>query len=83
MKGTRGILLALAVVTAVPACMVSGSARVRGGAVVVYEEPPEPRVEVELTNTRPGFVWVRGRWRGQPHGASGNCRRTGLTPPSP
>jgi hypothetical protein len=47
-----------------PACYVhgSGGAVVSGPAVVVEveEEPPPPRVVV--VDTRPGFVYVEGRW---------------------
>jgi hypothetical protein len=30
------------------------------GYVEVYDEPPPPRVVV--VDTRPGFIWVEGRW---------------------
>jgi hypothetical protein len=58
---SRHLLLVLAL--AMPACMVSGrgTMAVETGAVVVYEEPPPPRAEVQV-HSRPGFVWVRGRW---------------------
>jgi hypothetical protein len=44
------------------ACIVRahGHARVGGPVVVVEEEPPPPRVVV--VETRPGFVWIEGRW---------------------
>ncbi len=47
------------------ACVVTARGRVSGGAVVVYEEPPPPRAEVEVQQSRSGYVWVRGRhdWR--------------------
>jgi hypothetical protein len=60
MKGFRPILVALAIGLTVPACLVSATGRVRGGALVVYEEPPAPRVETY--QPRAGAVWVKGRW---------------------
>jgi hypothetical protein len=62
MKKTLGSLLLAALL--LPACVVrgSGSAHVSGPVAVVEveEEPPPPRVvHVE---TRPGFLWVEGRW---------------------
>jgi len=47
-----------------PACVVHGSghAHVSGPVAVVEveEEPPPPRVVV--VETRPGFIWIEGRW---------------------
>lgn len=61
-KHTLGSLLFAALL--LPACMVhgSGSAYVSGPVAVVEveEEPPPPRVVV--VQSRPGFVWVEGRW---------------------
>ena len=62
MKNTLGSLLFAALL--LPACVVrgSGSAYVSGPVAVVEveEEPPPPRVVV--VETRPGFVWIEGRW---------------------
>lgn len=53
--------LALATAIAAPACTVRGSGYVGASTTpVVYQEPPQPQVEV--VQTRPGYVWVRGRW---------------------
>ena len=59
---SRHLLLVLAL--AMPACVVSGRGSMAvetTGPVVVYEEPPPPRAEVQVTS-RPGFVWIKGRW---------------------
>ena len=62
MKNIVGSLLLAALL--LPACVVrgSGGAYVSGPTAVVEveEEPPQPRVVV--VETRPGFVWVEGRW---------------------
>jgi hypothetical protein len=65
MNRSRNIItslgFALALASVVPACIVTGTARVRTrGAVVVRTAPPAPQQE-EL-RTRAGYVWVRGRW---------------------
>ncbi len=64
----RRILSALALTTAlasvVPACVVSGTARMRG--TVAYSEPPPPREE--YVESRPGFIWVQGRWERERRG---------------
>jgi hypothetical protein len=56
------VALALALGATVPACVVraQGSARFRSGAVVVYDQPPEPRYE--QVTVRPGYLWIRGHW---------------------
>ncbi len=69
MKRSARILSALGLVVALgasSACVVRAQGRVRTGAVVVYEEPPPPQAEVEYTQGRAGYVWVRGRydWQG-------------------
>ncbi len=48
------------------ACVVTARGRVHTGAVVVYEEPPAPQEEIEFTQGRAGYVWIRGRhdWQG-------------------
>ena len=58
----RNLLLVLAL--GAPACMVHGrgSMAVESTTPVVYQEPPAPQVEVEYSQHRPGYVWVRGRW---------------------
>jgi hypothetical protein len=67
MKGSRRLVstlvFALAVGVTVPSCVVRGSARVSGGALVVYDAPPEPQYE-EVT-VRPGYVFIHGRWNWQ------------------
>jgi len=57
----------LAALVALPACLVEGHARVVGPPppvatveVEVEEAPPPPRTVV--VETRPGFIWVEGRW---------------------
>jgi hypothetical protein len=65
MNRSRRILtslgFALALAATVPACVVSGQARVRTrGAVVITEAPPPP--QEERIEVRSGYVWVRGRW---------------------
>src|SRR5262245_7356881 len=66
MNRTRRIMsalaLALVVATTASACVVTatGRARFRGGAVVVYDEPPAPRYE--QVTVRPGQVFIRGHW---------------------
>ncbi len=61
---SRKILFALGLLIAAsaPACVArgSGSMAVSATPVVVYEEPPQPRVEAVVA--RPGFVYVKGRW---------------------
>jgi len=69
MKRSARIISALGLVLALgmsSACVVAAHGRVRTGAVVVYEEPPAPREEVEYSQGRAGHVWVRGRydWQG-------------------
>ncbi|HWU88953.1 MAG TPA: hypothetical protein VN253_16920 [Kofleriaceae bacterium] len=62
MKSALGSLLLAALL--LPACVVhgSGAAYVSGPVAVVEveEEPPPPRVVV--VETRPGFLWIEGRW---------------------
>lgn len=52
----------LAAVLGSTGCVVRGhgSVGVRPASVVVYDAPPPPRVET--VETRPGFIWIRGRW---------------------
>ncbi len=45
---------ALATVPAMTGCYASG------GAYVVEDAPPPPRAEVVVS--RPGYVWIHGRW---------------------
>lgn len=59
---SKSLIALLFAATLVPACYVQGSARVHGPvAVVEVEEAPPPprRVVVE---SRPGFVWIEGRY---------------------
>lgn len=62
MRNTLGSLLLAALM--LPACMVHGSghAHVSGPVAVVEveEEPPPPRTVV--VETRPGFIWIEGRY---------------------
>ncbi|HUQ00982.1 MAG TPA: YXWGXW repeat-containing protein [Kofleriaceae bacterium] len=62
---TSALLLA-ALLGSTSACVVTARGRVRTGAVVVYEEPPAAREEIEYSQGRSGYVWVRGRydWQG-------------------
>jgi hypothetical protein len=61
---TRGLIVALLMIASTSSgCMVRarGDLRFRPvGIVIVNEEPPPPRVTV--VETRPGFIWVEGRW---------------------
>ena len=62
---SRHLLLVLALGGSLStACMVRGrgTVGVQTESAVVYEEPPPPRAEVEITTARPGYVFVRGRW---------------------
>jgi len=43
-------------------CMVSGDAAVYTPDVVVTTAPPEPVYEVEVTQPRPGMVWIGGHY---------------------
>src|SRR5688572_9578249 len=63
MKGTRGIVLALVIGMTGSACVIRASGRVRGGALVVYDEPPA--AQEERYEARAGYVYVRGRWNWQ------------------
>ncbi len=64
MKRSRRIFttlgLALALGATVPACVVSGSGRLRTRGTVVVDAPPPPREE--RIETRSGYVFVRGHW---------------------
>jgi len=54
---------ALAVGATAPACLVTAQGQGRwrsSGSVVVYDEPPQP--QYEQVETRPGYVYIRGRW---------------------
>jgi WXXGXW repeat (2 copies) len=51
------LMLTLSVATA-PACVVTGTARMRG--TVAYSEPPPPQQEV--VQRRDGYIWIQGRW---------------------
>lgn len=42
------------------ACIVRARGHVGGPVVVVEEEPPPPRTVV--VTTRPGYIWIDGRW---------------------
>ncbi|MDB4963059.1 MAG: hypothetical protein JWP01_3058 [Myxococcales bacterium] len=53
--------LAIAAGIAAPGCTVRGSGYVGASTTpVVYQEPPQP--QVEQVSSRPGYVFVRGRW---------------------
>ncbi|MBK7535960.1 MAG: YXWGXW repeat-containing protein [Myxococcales bacterium] len=51
-------VLATAVAAVAPACIVTGTAGMRG--TVAYSQPPPPQEEV--VEVRTGQVWIRGRW---------------------
>lgn len=56
-KSLAALLVAGAALTTIPAmtgCFASE------GAYVVEDSPPPPREEVVVS--RPGFVWIQGRW---------------------
>lgn len=53
--------LALGAGIAAPACVVRGSGYVGASTTpVVYQEPPQ--AQVETVTSRPGYLWVHGRW---------------------
>lgn len=54
--GTLG--LATVAALAAPACIVTGTAGMRG--TVAYSQPPPP--QEEPIEQRAGYVWIRGRW---------------------
>jgi hypothetical protein len=60
MLGSVAIVGALAALST--GCVVRAHGRVSAPVayVEVYEEPPPPQVVVY--DTRPGFIWVQGRW---------------------
>lgn len=64
LKRTLGSL-ALATLMALPAagCVVRarGNAHVAGPTVIIEEEPPAPRTVV--VESRPGFIWIEGRYQ--------------------
>lgn len=66
MKSTTLASLLLAATMALPSvgCVVQGRAHAHVVAPVavveVEEEPPPPRTVV--VETRPGFIWIEGRW---------------------
>jgi hypothetical protein len=73
MKNTFGsFLLAALVASTGAACVVEGHAHVRTPPppvahveIEVEEAPPPPRTVV--VETRPGFIWVEGRWARRGH----------------
>jgi hypothetical protein len=62
LKNTFGALALVGSLTVAGGCVVSGHARVAEPVAVVEvdEEPPPPRAVV--IETRPGFVFIEGRW---------------------
>jgi hypothetical protein len=54
------VVLGLSVAFASTGCVASGRGTVRGGATIVYSEPPPPRVY--YVAPRPGWIWVDGSW---------------------
>jgi hypothetical protein len=57
---SRNLIFALAL--AAGGCMVHGRATMTtSGSAVVYQEPPAPQHDMP-SSTRPGHVWIRGRW---------------------
>ena len=60
----KNIFVGLVLSSSLGACMVEGHARVVEPApiavVEVDEEPPPPRTVV--VETRPGYIWIEGRW---------------------
>jgi hypothetical protein len=62
LKNAIGSLAIAASLSAWSGCLVEGHARVAEPVAVVEvdEEPPPPRTVV--VETRPGFIWIEGRW---------------------
>src|SRR5436189_26007 len=62
LKNALGALVLAGTVGGLGGCLVEGHARVAEPVAVVEveEEPPPPRAVV--VETRPGFIWIEGRW---------------------
>ena len=61
MKSLRNMLAALVVAgSAVAALPAMSGCYASGGAYVVEDAPPAPREEIVVS--RPGYVWIHGRW---------------------
>src|SRR5262249_17495549 len=64
MKRTAQILaafgLALGMGIATGGCLVTARGHIDGGAIVTYQEPPPPQVEV--VQYRTGYVWMKGHY---------------------
>ena len=63
----RQLVATLGLAAALAACAVHGSGSMSVETTgEVYQEPPqEAQVEVQASEARPGFVWIRGRWNWQ------------------
>lgn len=55
------IVVGLSFALASTGCVARGHGTVRGGATIVYSEPPPPRVYDDVA-PRDGWLWVDGRW---------------------
>jgi hypothetical protein len=61
MNIASSVLLAASLAVGAGGCVVRAHARVAPvGVVVVEEEPPPPRAVI--VETRPGFLFIQGRW---------------------
>jgi hypothetical protein len=60
----KKLLFSLAIAMSVAGCVASGQATMGvDTTAVVYQDPPPPRTET--FESRPGFVFVKGRWTWQ------------------
>src|SRR4051812_13562007 len=59
-KALTSLALAASLATLGSGCVIRARGMVTTEPVYVEEEPPPPRVVV--TEQRPGFIWIEGRW---------------------
>jgi hypothetical protein len=59
MRNIIKIIALMACTLAVPGCLATTRGHV-GGSLVVYSDPPPPRVVV--VEPRPGYIWIDGVW---------------------
>ena len=57
--GSLALLTSLALAST-SGCLVRAHGRIGGPVIYVEEEPPPPRVWI--TDTRPGYIFIQGRW---------------------
>ncbi len=57
--GSLALLTSLALAST-SGCVLRAHGRIGGPVIYVEEEPPPPRVWI--TDTRPGYIFIQGRW---------------------